>query len=174
MAKTTTRSRKTTKVRTAIQGAAAFTPLVVEDDGSVRWDGKAKLAGRTITLDLSAPGKVSAARLATAAGHLADLAAMDRIGRVALTADLEDGDATSLYISHHLEELPATAQKKIFGAGKVTPPRFFAALRLRRIGLYPADDDEAICLDYGLEGTNYLLVVKLDKRREVVAVDMES
>jgi len=99
----------------------------------------------------------------------------DTLARAAMVADLDNEMGAGLYVSHHLEEVPAATVATWFpGVARVAPKAFLARLQLQRIGLYP--ENGTAVLDYSIdpEVTQYLLVVSFDRRGKVTGVAMES
>ena len=145
------------------------------------WDATLDLAGHEIDVDMTLHEPSSAAADIQERLSLLDrLPLLDRLARVAMADESRDGEGstTALYISHHRQELSPDGWTQFFGAIDRTSTdaeTFLAHLQLVRVGLYPADEDRCLLLDYTLgEVTNYLLSASFDSAGQLVAVDMES
>lgn len=133
-----------------------------------------------VTLDLTDHAHFTQEALDRAERQLNDLQTRDRRIRDFLLTDAQDGrSATSLYLSHHLDELKPQNLTATFGLIDAQPPeprRFIERLRIRHISLHPAENGPTLVLDYGFDPgiTDYILAVETDETGAVESVEMES
>ena len=155
-----------------------FGPL--QEDAEGYWCKPIKHGDALIEVDLNIDGDIDGAAVLRLTSRLSGLPALEAQARAAMHADVESEDsAVTLYRSHHAEELSAEALAACFGgsdAWRTDVPAFVAALHLKRVGLYPNDEEQSIIMDFtlGESVTDYLLAVSFDREGQVVAVDMES
>lgn len=155
-----------------------FGPL--QDDAEGYWSKSIKHGDASIEVDLNIDGDIEFAAVSRLTSRLSDLHALEAQARAAMRADVTSEDsAVMLYRSHHVAELSAEALAACFGgsdAWRTDVPAFVAALHLKRVGLYPDDEEQSIIMDFtlGESVTDYLLAVSFDREGHVVAVDMES
>ncbi len=96
----------------------------------------------------------------------------------AIRADYEDGGDVKEYVDFHLEELDASIIDKVLvgtDASKSKEERLLTALKLKRIGFYPGNENYAVW-DYtiGREITNLLVVVNTDSTGKINYVTWEN
>jgi hypothetical protein len=139
-----------------------------------RWDRRVPLDADEVRVDLNVASLATLApdELAKVDELLADLGALDRQGRVALTALVDDDEAEpAKFWRFHAEEVEG--YEGLARAGLVE------ALRLARVGLYPDGafgSRSYVVLDYELRGprTDQILAVKLGRDGALVAIAWES
>lgn len=96
----------------------------------------------------------------------------------AIRADYEDGGDVKEYVDFHIEELDAATVEKVL-AGTDTyeskEERLLSALKLKRIGFYPGEENYAVW-DYtiGREIADMLVVVNTDNAGKINYVTWES
>lgn len=96
----------------------------------------------------------------------------------AIRADYEDGGDVKEYVDFHLEELDASIIDKVLvgtDASKSKEERSLTALKLKRIGFYPGNENYAVW-DYtiGREITDLLVVVNTDSTGKINYVTWEN
>lgn len=96
----------------------------------------------------------------------------------AIRADYEDGSDVKEYVDFHLEELDASIIDKVLvgtDASKSKEERLLTALKLKRIGFYPGNENYAVW-DYtiGREITDLLVVVNTDSTGKINYVTWEN
>ena len=96
----------------------------------------------------------------------------------AIRADYEDGGDVQEYVDFHLEELDASIIDKVLvgtDASKSKEERLLTALKLKRIGFYPGNENYAVW-DYtiGREITDLLVVVNTDSTGKINYVTWEN
>jgi hypothetical protein len=96
----------------------------------------------------------------------------------AIRADYEDGGDVKEYVDFHLEELDASIIDKVLvgtDASKSKEERLLTALKLKRIGFYPGNENSAVW-DYtiGREITDLLVVVNTDSTGKINYVTWEN
>ena len=96
----------------------------------------------------------------------------------AIRADYEDGGDVKEYVDFHLEELDASIIDKVLvgtDASKSKEERLLTALKLKRIGFYPGNENYAVW-DYtiGREITDLLVVVNTDSTGKLNYVKWEN
>lgn len=96
----------------------------------------------------------------------------------AIRADYEDGGDVKEYVDFHLEELDASIIDKVLvgtDASKFKEERLLTALKLKRIGFYPGNENYAVW-DYtiGREITDLLVVVNTDSTGKINYVTWEN
>lgn len=96
----------------------------------------------------------------------------------AIRADYEDGGDVKEYVDFHLEELDASIIDKVLvgtDASKSKEERLLTALKLKRIGFYPGNENYAVW-DYtiGREITDLLVVVNTDSTGKINYVTWEN
>lgn len=98
-------------------------------------------------------------------------AAMAAIKRTFGTEDGEYG--STLFVSHHLEELDTDYWQKHLGTQKPDPERVLDIIKLRS---HWGDEDEIEVFDFTLpdDVTNYVISVRFDEAGEVEEISMES
>lgn len=152
----------------------------LQEDAEGYWSEFILHGDASIEVDLNIDGDIDGAAVSRLTSRLSDLPALEAQARAAMQADVESEDpAVTLYRSLHAEELSAEALAACFGgsdAWRTDVSAFVAALQLKRVGLYPADEEPSIIMDFilGESVTDYLLAVSIDRDGQVVAVDMES
>ena len=155
-----------------------FGPL--HEDAEGYWSKSITHGDASIKVDLNIDGDIDDVDVGRLTSRLSALPALEDQARAAMQADVESEDsAITLYRSHHAAELSEETLASCFGgsdAWKTDVSAFVAALQLKRVGLYPDDEEQSIIMDFtlGESATNYLLVVSFDSEGQVVAVDMES
>lgn len=96
----------------------------------------------------------------------------------AIRADYKDGGDVKEYVDFHLEELDASIIDKVLvgtDASKSKEERLLTALKLKRIGFYPGNENYAVW-DYtiGREITDLLVVVNTDSTGKINYVTWEN
>lgn len=96
----------------------------------------------------------------------------------AIRADYEDGGDVKEYVDFHLEELDASIIDKVLvgtDVSKSKEERLLTALKLKRIGFYPGNENYAVW-DYtiGREITDLLVVVNTDSTGKINYVTWEN
>lgn len=145
------------------------------------WNAEVNFAGRVVNVDLTIEEPdLSTSALGKLPQSLRDLEPLDRAARAAILSDAQSGDSAAvLYLTHHHDELSREEYHRLFGVTEpdlTDPAPLLRRLVLVRIGLYPAQDERRILLDYSIDPdtTNYLLCVAFDSGGHAVAVDLES
>jgi len=146
------------------------------------WEATLEFAGREVDVDMTLDEPSSApADIQERLSLLDTLSLLDRVARVAIAGESRDGEVTAsaLYMAHHRQELSREEWTQVFGGidpTSIDVETFLAHLHLVRVGLYPADEDRCLLLDYtlGKEVTDYLLSVSFDRDGQFAAIDMES
>jgi hypothetical protein len=82
------------------------------------------------------------------------------------------GDSTTLFVSHHLEEIPSTYWKEHLGTEKPEPAAVLALLTLTSNW----GDEDLENFDFSLpdEATNYVVSVHFDGDGNIDGISMES
>lgn len=96
----------------------------------------------------------------------------------AIRADYEDGGDVKEYVDFHIEELDAATVEKVLAAtdsSESKEERLLSALKLKRIGFYPGEENYAVW-DYtiGREIADMLVVVNTDNAGKINYVTWES
>lgn len=96
----------------------------------------------------------------------------------AIRSDYEDGGDVKEYVDFHLEELDASIIDKVLvgtDASKSKEERLLTALKLKRIGFYPGNENYAVW-DYtiGREVTDLVVVINTDNTGKINYVTWES
>ena len=96
----------------------------------------------------------------------------------AIRSDYKDGGDVKEYVDFHLEELDASIIDKVLvgtDASKSKEERLLTALKLKRIGFYPGNENYAVW-DYtiGREITDLLVVVNTDSTGKINYVTWEN
>jgi len=83
------------------------------------------------------------------------------------------------YITHHLSEISTDELQHLIDVkdkSKTDEVRLLEKLRLKRIGIYPQDNNQYSVFDYtiGEELTQYLIVILTDKEGKIIDITMES
>jgi hypothetical protein len=96
----------------------------------------------------------------------------------AIRSDYEDGGDVKEYVDFHLEELDASIIDKVLvgtDASKSKEERLLTALKLKRIGFYPGNENYAVW-DYtiGREIADMVVVINTDKTGKINYVTWES
>jgi hypothetical protein len=138
------------------------------------------LNGRTVELDINFENStIEGAKLDIIEAFIADLPALERLGKAVIRQDYTSGDTVKEYIKHHFEELPENDVKELLKASDPGLPKeeqMLSLLKLKRAGFYPDNEDNFVTLDFTIneELTQYLVVVELTSRGELSYVTMES
>lgn len=155
-------------------------PVDFADDGQGYWEATARLGRSEVPVDFNTDGaSMSPALLQRVQRFVEDLAGFDERARAGIAADFDAGDCGSrLYLSHHLEELDAEERMACFGTEdtEIGLDALMAALTLKRVGLYPEDEEKLAVFDYsiGPDVTDYILAVEFNPDGSLLAVSMES
>lgn len=92
------------------------------------------------------------------------------------TFDTDEGEfGATLFVTHHLEELPGDYWQLHLGSASPEPSKVLDLLQLR--GHWGDDDEDGIdVFDFTLPGdvTNYVLSVRFDESGEIEEISMES
>lgn len=96
----------------------------------------------------------------------------------AIRSDYEDGGDVKEYVDFHLEELDASIIDKVLvgtDASKSKEERLLTALKLKRIGFYPGNENYAVW-DYtiGREVADMVVVINTDNTGKINYVTWES
>lgn len=158
-------------------GKVDFEPAL---DG--HWALRLDYSEHSVGLDFNVDGeRLTQGAVDSVARFLDGLAAHDGLAGDAIRGEYDRGgeNPVRLYVAHHIEQFDAAALRQCFGVddpGAVSPDLFLSKLRLRRVGLYPGDNDECAVFDYtiGETLTDYIIAVRFDSGGGVVAVEMES
>ena len=154
--------------------------LIDENNLEEYFDGEAELNGRTVSIDINFEDTtIEPGKLQIVEAFLADLPALERLGKAAIAVDYESGDTVKEYIGHHLEELEEEQVDELVKAADPNLPRekqLVSILKLARAGFYPHQDDNFVTLDFTIdeELTQYLIVVELTSKGDVNYITMES
>jgi len=153
-------------------------------DGEWFSESTVEIGGREVEVDLNATTETFPTTTALALlKMLEDLEMLDSQGRRAiLSRPKQEGICwVDAYLDHLVTECSSSELKAIFKseAAPITVEKLVKALQLERIGVYPDMLTGAIphiVMDYtpGVEFTDSLLVVKLDRNSGVLEVVTES
>ncbi len=96
-----------------------------------------------------------------------------------LKENREEEEAIDEYLELHLNELDDTVVSELLknsNSNLSKKDQLYESLKLKRIGIYPEDEDEYAVFDFIIDDnlSNYILVVKLDNNVEVDEVTIES
>jgi hypothetical protein len=160
----------------AIFGAVEFDT----EDNENEWESEMEWEGSTIGLDLTFGATIDSATLDTLGRYVRDLAAFDRMARIAIHAEVAGRDQVIRdLIGSHLPE-PGLV-RAVFGVedpAAVGTDAFLTALRLARVGLYTGTDvsDHEAEFEYTIdwERAPYLVVVCFNKAGTVDEVCLEN
>ncbi|MCG2792093.1 MAG: DUF2004 domain-containing protein [Weeksellaceae bacterium] len=83
------------------------------------------------------------------------------------------------YISHHLNEIPKNELKILIDANDKTKSdeqKLFEKVKLIRVGIFPQDNPYYGVFDYsiGVNYTQYLISIQVDKTGKIIDITMES
>jgi hypothetical protein len=143
------------------------------------WGAEVVVAERTIALSVE-EGELSAAVQEQIGIVIGGIERLDEIARNAMldasADDDEDFEPVSLFVSHHIEELPNSDLDGLFGTRTPTTEVFLSKLVLREVSFHPDDLDEFVWFDYTLPGdvTDQVIVVRFDGEGNAVSIDTES
>ena len=144
------------------------------------YDGIIKIHGKSVEVDLNfESSSIEAIELKRIEEFIYDIdklatQAFDEISR---DFDLgENSKTVKFYLQHHLEQFSDEETIKIFGTKDIDKQTYFSALFIRRIGVYPEDNESYAVFDIQLpeEYTNYLLAVTFNNSGELSYLSMES
>jgi len=139
-----------------------------------------QLGGNTVQLDLNFSGaKIEDHKLLIVKDYLDEVSKIINIAEKELLNDYENGEEVLEYLSYHIEEIDKEELDGfLVNADKSLSleKQLFSILKLRRIGFYPADENDFATLDFtlGEKVSQYLLVVKMNDRKSVEYITMES
>lgn len=110
--------------------------------------------------------------------YVKELGQHKAVVEAAIRADYEEGGDVKEYVDFHLEELDASVIDKVLAgidSSKSQEERLLAALKLKRIGFYPGNENYAVW-DYtiGREITDLLVVVNTNSIGKINYVTWES
>ena len=142
-------------------------------------EGQIAIDNRQIKLDLNFyDGVPEYDWVAEYENYIKDLEQHKADVEAAIRADYEDGGDVKEYVDFHLEELDASIIDKVLvgrDASKSKEERLLTALKLKRIGFYPGNENYAVW-DYtiGREITDLLVVVNTDSTGKINYVTWEN
>ena len=142
-------------------------------------EGQIVIDNRQIKLDLNFyDGVPEYDWVAEYENYIKDLEQHKADAEAAIRADYEDGGDVKEYVDFHLEELDASIIDKVLvgtDASKSKEERLLTALKLKRIGFYPGNENYAVW-DYtiGREITDLLVVVNTDSTGKINYVTWEN
>lgn len=110
--------------------------------------------------------------------YLSDIDEAISAAKKAIAEDFADGEEVNEYLAFHLEECePDELEPLLVNADKnlSTEAQLVSILKIKRIGIYPNDDNYAV-LDFTIDEdvTQYILVVNLDAENALNYITMES
>jgi hypothetical protein len=88
----------------------------------------------------------------------------------------EESESARLYLQHHFEEFTEEEIIEVFGTKDIDKQTFLNSLMLRRVGLYPEDDESYAIFDiqFPEEHTNYVMAVNFNSDGHFSFIDLES
>lgn len=110
---------------------------------------------------------------------LENLAEFDKKAKTEIASDFSKNGTVAEYIEHHLSELNETQISELFKSleKKLTDKQnLLAKIKLERVGFFPENKNGIAIFDYtiGKEFTNYLIVVEINEKGEIVDIRTES
>jgi Protein of unknown function (DUF2004) len=167
---------------------------------SAVYDGELMFKDNPVVLDCWFAGSVDGAEkqykqindslLSQLIDSLENLPVLIALADAAYKSDFKEGGETKEdYIDHHLEELDQDVLEKLLVDADTTLSKdrqLLSKLHLVRVGFYPFDPNRFIVFDYKIgkhctlcatpdeEITNYLVVVRMNDKKEILHVTTES
>ena len=144
------------------------------------YEGTVALGGNSVEIDLNFESEeIEKDVIESASDFLKSLDkfAEKAFGEISNDYDLgEESEAARFYLQHHIDELSEDELKDVFGTLDIDKETYFKALSIRRIGLYPEDDESFAVFDIQLpeDFTNYLMAVTFDQSGELSYISMDS
>jgi len=152
-----------------------------QPDADGRFEAALDLRGRRVTLDINVYETVTQHLLDSVAGFVANVAGFDQSAREFLGHDFEQNNESSvrLYIEHHLETIDPDELRGSLGGANcqvVDAKLFLSRIYLRRVGLYPDNENSCALFDYtiGERLTQYVIAVQFDSEGAILGAVMES
>lgn len=136
--------------------------------------------GAPLRLDLNIEtGKISPAEKLKLSDYLDELEKIISLAADAIEQDYETGEATSMYLAHHLAALaPEKLAALLQQSDPDLPPeqQLLSQLTVVRAGFYPENSQRFAVLDFSLpyHMTNYVLAVSIHDKRGIAIISMES
>lgn len=144
------------------------------------YDGELQIRGNPVEVDLNFESKsIEQSVLEKIEKFLHDIEAFANKSFEEISKDFdlgEESETARFYLQHHLEEFDEDEVLEIFGTKDVDKQTFIKNLSLRRIGIYPENDESYAVFDIQLpeEYTNYLTAVTFDSDGELSYISMDS
>lgn len=144
------------------------------------YEGRIEVGGNSFEIDLNFESfSVDEFILETVSKFIDNIEKMvsKAFGAIAEDYDLGDESETAvLYLKHHIDESSTEELKSIFGTTDIDKELFLNKLSLKRVGLYPEDEESFSIFDIQLpeEFTNYLMAVTFDANGKLAYIAMES
>jgi len=110
---------------------------------------------------------------------LENLAEFDEKAKTKIASDFSENGTVLEYIEHHLSELNETQISELLKSSDkqlTDKQNLLAKLKLHRIGFFPENKNGIAIFDYtiGKEFTDYLIVVEINEKGEIVDIRTES
>ena len=131
---------------------------------------------RQIRADLNIDGDINPEQVGKLSKKLEDIATLEDISRAAMLQDFaKKNSSVALFRDHHATLLSAI-ESAAAPASEEDIATFLQRCQLQRIALYPECPGHCVILDFAFAEpiTDYMLVVSLNGKNEVVGVDMQS
>ena len=144
------------------------------------YEGTINLQGNNVEIDLNFESEeIDESVLKAVAGFIKNAEVMTKKAFSAIETDFdlgEESETARFYLQHHLDEFSKDELSDIFGEEEINKESFINNLTLKRIGVYPEDDESFVIFDIQFPDkfTNYLMAVTFDDANELSYISMES
>lgn len=144
------------------------------------YDGEIKIDGAAVEIDANFESdSVDRSVLEELRDFLEDIESLVDDAFQAISDDFDLGRESETardYLEHHLQQLTDKEKESLFGDSEVNRDVFLDCLVLRRVGLYPEDEESYVVFDiqFPEEYTNYLIAVTFDSNGDLLGTSMDS
>jgi hypothetical protein len=144
------------------------------------YDGELTVAGEAVEIDVNFESESTEESVLTRIRDFVngiDAKAKEALQAISDDFDLGDESETArFYLEHHLSELSSEEKDALLGGSEVDKQKFLDCLVLKRIGVYPEDEESYAVFDiqFPEEYTNYLMAVTFDEDGKISCISMDS
>ena len=144
------------------------------------YDGELTVAGKPVEIDVNFESEsTDESALERIANFIEGIGAKAKVAFQAISDDFdlgEESETARFYLQHHLDQFSDDEKNVLFGGPDVDQEKFLDCLVLKRIGIYPEDEESYAIFDiqFPEDYTNYLMAVTFDEDGGLTGISMES